>query len=428
MNRRTFALVVVLMLFAAACGGDQAAEQPVAEADAAEEAEPAVAEAPGRADADLVVWADDVRARVMENIGAQFTAEHGVTIAVQEVAGEDLRGQLQTAGPVGEGPDLIIGAHDWIGELVTNGAIAPIALPNPEDFVDVAIEAFTWEGQLYGMPFAIENLALYRNTDHVPEAPGTWEELESTALRLQDEGEVRQGLVVPVAPEESPYHMQPMFTALGGYVFGQEDDGTYDTSDVGIDSEGGLRAAAEFRRWAQEGLINPDITGQIMQDQFGNGDAAFAISGPWSLVQDGRGFQETGVPFEVSPIPPIDGGTPRPFVGAQGVMVSAFSENALLAQTFAVDYMSGVEAQLQMFEANTRPPALRTAYEEVTQDPVFEAFGEAGQEGQPMPAVPAMSTVFTAMGDAYTLVLRGDADPENAFTAAAEQVRGAVEG
>ena len=39
-------------------------------------------------------------------------------------------GSRRVAGPAGEGPDIIIGAHDWLGELVTNGLLAPIDLRN----------------------------------------------------------------------------------------------------------------------------------------------------------------------------------------------------------------------------------------------------------------------------------------------------------
>jgi arabinogalactan oligomer / maltooligosaccharide transport system substrate-binding protein len=435
MNRwpRLLALLSVLLLLAAACGDDdQAADAPPPAADddvvAPDAADPdAEGEAPGREDADLVIWADGDRTAPLREIGERMAEAEGISVAVQEVQFDDLRGQLQTAGPAGEGPDIILGAHDWIGELVTNGAVAPVDLQNPDDFLDVSIDAFTWEGQLYGLPYAIENIALFRNTDLVPEEPETWEDVRETALELQEAGEVRQGFVIPAAAAESPYHNQPLFTAMGGYVFAQEEDGTYDTSDVGIDSDDALEAAEQFAEWAQEGFINPDVDGPLMQEIFGNGEAAFAITGPWALVQDGSGFEETGVPFEVTPVPPVDGGNPQPFVGVQGVMISAFSENALLAQTFVNNYMTTTEAQMTLFEANPRPPALIEAFDQVTAEyPAFEAFGEAGAEGQPMPAVPAMSTVFSAMGDAYDLVYRGAADPREAFSNAAQQVRSAV--
>ncbi len=440
---RILAMLCALLLLAAACNGDDTPEdappeaegeapvgdEPVEETEAAEEEpadETAEGEVPARGDADIVIWADDLRVGPLQEIGDRFGEEQGLNVVVQEVAFDDIRSQLQTAGPAGEGPDLIFGAHDWIGELVTNGAITPVELPNTDEFIDVAVEAFTWDGQLYGLPLAIENIALFRNTDLVPDVPQTWEEVVQIAMELEDAGEVEQGFVIPADGSGAPYHNQPLFTALGGYVFAQQEDGTYDPSDVGIDSDGGLEAANAFAGWSEQGFINPDVDGALMQEIFGQGDAAFAITGPWALVQDGRGFEETGINFEVSPIPPVEGGTPQPFVGVQGVMISAFSDNALLAQTFVTDYLTTADAQLTMFEANPRPPALQSAYDQVIgENPVYEAFGEAGVEGQPMPAVPAMATVFTAMGDAYELIYQGN-DPEEAFRNAAEQVRSAV--
>lgn len=431
MRNTTLTALLTGMLLMAACGDEQTPDATPPEDEQAEDVGDGPPEPQTIGDqenADLLIWADQQPIPALRVLAEEFEAEHGVQVAIQELDGTELRGQLQSAGPAGEGPDLVVGAHDWLGELVTNGAISSIDLPEPERFEDVAIEAFTWDGQLYGLPHAIENLALYRNTEHVPEAPETWEELAETALRLQSEGTVAQGLMIPVSQEEAPYHLQPLFTAQGGYVFAQQDDGTYDTTDVGIDNEGGLEAAATLRQWVEDGLINPDVDAGIQQAQFGAGEVAFAISGPWALQQDGAGFEETGVEFEVNPFPSLEGDTMRPFVGVQGMMVSAFADNPLLAKTFLTQVMTTDSAQIEMFEANTRPPALTSAFEQVVaDDPSMAAFGEAGAEGQPMPAVPAMSTVFSAMGDAYRLALTGGAEPEQAMQDAARQVRQAVD-
>ncbi len=80
-------------------------------------------------------------------------------------------------------------------------SIAPIDLGADADlYADVAIEAFTYDGALYGVPYAIENIALVRNVDLVPEAPATFEDLEATALALQADGTVD----VPLAVQQDP--------------------------------------------------------------------------------------------------------------------------------------------------------------------------------------------------------------------------------
>ena len=53
------------------------------------------------------------------------------------------------------------------------------------EFNALALEALTYNGQVYGVPYAIENLVLYRNTDLAPDAPATFEELVATAQELR---------------------------------------------------------------------------------------------------------------------------------------------------------------------------------------------------------------------------------------------------
>ena len=59
----------------------------------------------------------------------------------------------------------------------------------------------------------------------------------------------------------------------------------------------------------------------------------------------------------------------------------------------------------------------------VIDDANLLAFAEAGANGLPMPAIPEMSAVWSAWGDAVTLVAQGTITAEEAFTNAAEQIR-----
>jgi arabinogalactan oligomer / maltooligosaccharide transport system substrate-binding protein len=424
--RKWFAVVPIVALALTACGeADDDADEPVTEEpDAATEDEEEdgeeEAEEVTRADADLVIWADDTRTPVLQPFVEEFGEENDVEVAVQEVPFDDIRERLVQAAPAGEGPDIIIGAHDWLGELVENGVVAEVDLAGIEDDLEeVSVQAFTFEGTVYGLPYATENVALFRNTELVPDAPGTWEELEDTALELQD-GDVEQGIVWPTEPAD-PYHNYPIVTAYGGYVFGMDDDGTYDPSDLGIDSDGGIEAAEKFADMVDSGLLSPDITYELMIDLFSGGDAAFAITGPWAMGD----FE--GIEFEVSPIPEVDGGTPQPFVGVQGFMISSFAENELLAQTFITDHLATDEVQIELFEAGNRPPALISAFEQVADDPDIEAFGEAAADGVPMPAIPEMGSVWEAWTNAYELIYEGELEPEEAFSDAAEQIRDLIE-
>lgn len=375
-------------------------------------------------DADLVIWADDTRATQIQTFADEFAEENDVTVAIQELGFGDIRSRLVTAAPAGEGPDIIVGAHDWLGELVSAGVVAPLDVSSVEDgFIPAAIQAFNYEGQIYGLPMAIENIALVRNVDLVPESPATFEELVNTALELEAEGSVSVPLALQENGNGDPYHNYPIVTAFGGYVFGRNADGSYNPNDLGIDSEGGLAAARYFSELSEMGVVNIDILYDVMIESFSNGEAPFAITGPWALPS----FDEAGVNYVVEPIPSVQGGDSQPFIGVQGFMISAFAENPLIAQTFVLDFMATEEAQIALFEATGRPPAHQAAFDAVAADnPNVQGFGEAGQDGYPMPAIPEMGSVWQAWTDAYELIFTGS-DPEQAFQDAADQIRTLIE-
>jgi arabinogalactan oligomer / maltooligosaccharide transport system substrate-binding protein len=437
--RKWLAVVPIAALVLTACGGndepadttepdpveDEETEEPE-ETDEEEPDEGDEGEAEGeeivRADADLVIWADDTRAPIITPIAEEFGEEQGITVAVQEVPFDQIRDNVSIQGPAGQGPDVFIGAHDWLGELATNGTVAPLDLaPVADDYLEVAVQAFTYDGTTYGLPYSIENIALIRNTELAPEAPASVEEMIEVGLAAVEAGDAD----IPVGWQQNgngdPFHNYWVVTGAGGYVFGQADDGSYNADDVGIDSEGGLRAAEIFGDMAEQGFLNSDITYDVMIDSFSSGRTPFAVTGPWAVGD----FSD--VDFVVEPFPSVDGNEPAPFVGVQGFMVSAFAENALAANTFVLDYLGTDEVQLALFEAGNRPPALLSAYEQVQDDEIIAGFGAAGESGRPMPAIPEMGAVWGAWTDAYENIFSGN-DPEAAFTEAADQIRNAIAG
>ena len=52
-----------------------------------------------RADADLVIWADDTRTPAIQTFADEFGAANGLTVAVQELGFGDIRDRLVTAAP-----------------------------------------------------------------------------------------------------------------------------------------------------------------------------------------------------------------------------------------------------------------------------------------------------------------------------------------
>ena len=436
-SRRLFGVIAAIALVGAACGSDDdsgsSAEDTSATTEATEttdatdttEATETTTEEttipPRSADADLVFWLDETRAEALRPVIEQFADENGLNVQITEVAYDPTRNAVTQSAPVGEGPDIFAGAHDWVGEFVASGIVEPLDLgASASDYLEPALQGVTVDGTLYGLPYAVENVALIRNTDLVPEAPATFEELEEIALGLVEDGTVEIPLAVEIANGAAPYHLNPMYTSFGGYVFGGG-AGNYDVSDIGLDSPEGLAAADQFGAWFDSGLLSADIDGDIVRQAFSSGDAPFSITGPWNIPD----FDEGGVNYSIEPIPPAGGQESAPFVGVQTFYVSAFSENIALAQTFLLDFVNTTETMQALYDAQPRTPAHLPTFDAVQDDPLVAGFGAAGVVGEPLPNIAQMGEVWGPWQDAYVLISQGT-DPETAFTDAANLIRDAV--
>ncbi len=429
MNRTlTPIAVVVTAIFAlAACSAagpsptaPAATPAPPSAPPSAAEASPSVAASPTikplfSKEGTLTIWVDGGRVKIMQSLGEQFTAKYGVPVVVQELGFGDVRDQLKIAGPANEGPDIIIGAHDWLGELVTNGLLVPLDLgAKTTDFDPVALKAFTYEGKLYGLPYNIEAIALYYNKDLVPTPPKTWVELKAIAKKLQDEKKVEQGYVLQQA---DPYHSYPIFTGFGGYVFGRDSVGNYDPKDLGLDSPGGVAAAKEIDSMVKGGLLRADVNYEVMLTLFKEGKSAMFMTGPWAL----NDVRTAKVNYGVAKIPKMKQ-TPRPFVGVQGFMISAFGKNQLLAKTFLNEYLATDETMQALYDAVPNASAWLPLRAKIT-DKDIAVFAQSAADGDPMPAIPQMSAVWEAWSKAITLIFQQQQPAEQAIKDAAETIR-----
>lgn len=435
----TFVFLAISALVIGACGGGAqpapsvapsvaATAAPTVAATAAPTAAPAAAASPTAApkpkppvskEGTLTIWVDAARVAMVESIGKQFTAKYNVPVAVQELGFGDIRDNLKIAGPAKEGPDIIVGAHDWLGELVANGLLSPLELGAKASSIDpVATRAFTYDGKLYGLPYLVEAIALIYNKNLVPTPPKTWAELKTIAKRLQDEKKVEQGYVLQ---QGDPYHTYPLITGFGGYVFGRDAAGNYNAKDLGLDSAGGVAAMKELDAIVKAGLLRKDVNYDTMMSLFTTGKSAMMISGPWMLGD----LRKANAPYAIAPIPSFGTTKPTPFVGAHGFMVSAFGKNQLLAKTFLTEFVATDAAMQQLYDKVPHASAWLPVRAK-TNDPDIAAFAASAAGGVPMPAIPQMSAVWEAWGKAVTLIFQQAEAPEKAIKDAATAIRAKI--
>ncbi|MEU7620305.1 maltose ABC transporter substrate-binding protein [Micromonospora rifamycinica] len=416
MRIRTAGVVTVLGLALAAsgCGGGDSNDEPAAKATS-----PA-------ASGKLVIWADDKRTAALKPFAEKFGQDNGVTVEVQAVS-KDLQTNFVTAAQQGSGPDVVVGAHDWIGNLVQNGAIDPVQLTAAQQggFTETAVKAVTFNGQLYGVPYATENIALIRNTALAPDAPKTIEDLVATGRKLKAEKKTSEILCLQSGQNGDAYHIYPLYTSAGGYLFGTAANGDYDPKDLGVGKPESIEAFKKIGKLGEkgDGALKRSITGENSIATFTGKKCAFLVSGPWAIAD----AKKAGISYDISPVPGFAGGKPaQPFVGVQAFYVAAKGKNKALAQEFVTNYVTTPELAVALYRAEPRPPALTAAFDQVKgTDPDLAKFSEAGKDGQVLPAIPAMAAIWDPFGKAEAAVI-GGADPAKTVTAAGRTISGQI--
>jgi len=373
----------------------------------------------------LTIWIDQNRQAAVTTVADRWAAKNpGVTV---DVVVKDLGSIETTLGTVdaSAAPDVIVGAHDWTGQLVANGLVEPIHLSAAvkKTFPVDALDAFSYGPaveKLYGVPTQIENVGLVVNT-RLEKVPTTFAQLEQEALAFKHKKAGNLAIAVQQGSADGGYFMYPFFSGLGGYIFGTNSAGTIDPSDIGVASKAFLKNASLIDKWDKEGLINSAGDSSTAQNAFLEKQAAFWITGPWSLQL----LERSGLRFTIVQMPAI--AYPSvPFLGVQGFMVTKFASVHgvdALAQDLVSNHISAPAAQLALALANGRFPANTVAGKEV-RDPALAEFGKAGAGGVPLPNIPQTSSVWPDFGAAWAKATKGAGATKaaTAFKAAARSI------
>jgi len=370
----------------------------------------------------IVIWTDANRAPAVSKVANAWAAANGATV---QVVTKDF-GSIETAvGTVdaSTAPDVILAANDWTGQLAANGLVEPLypSVAVKKQFPTYTLNGFSYGTaikKLYGIPVQVENIGLLVNTKLAP-VPTTWAQVESTALKFKKQNHLAFGLCVQQGSGGDAYHMYPLFSGLGGYVFGTNSAGNLDPSNIGVANKNFLKNAALIDKWNKEGLINSKADYSTCDTAFTKGQTPYWITGPWADAD----VQKAGINFKVVQVPKIVYPS-VPFLGINGMMVTKWAtvHNVdAAAKDLVLNYFSAPAAQTQLAAAGGRAPANIKAK---ATDPILAEYGKAAKGGVPMPNIPQMASVWTDLGAAWVRSTKGaGAMPaKRSFTGAAKSI------
>lgn len=369
---------------------------------------------PGR----LLVWINgDKGYRGIEEIGRVFEQHTGIPVAVEHPEGAT--DKFYHAAKSGKGPDIMIWAHDRLGEWADTGLLLPID-PDPAfrpRIFPKAWEAFTHRGRLWGYPIAMESTGLIYNKALISEAeiPANLADCAQLAPRLAARG------AVPILWDyNNTYFSFGLLASGGGYVFGKRPDGSYDIADIGVNHPAAAAAMEAVVSLIRARVLPSSLSYSIAEAQMNQGKLAMFISGPFAW----ENLKKSGIDFGVTTIPGVDGHPGRPFVGVVGAVFNRSSPNLDLAQEFLEHYLitpQGLDAMDRHVPLGV--PALIDSYEAKASDPHIAGSMKNIEAGVLMPNIPQMGLFWSAMESALSTITSLRATPQEALDNAASRMR-----
>lgn len=217
---------------------------------------------------------------------------------------------LAQNGPYGYGPDVLYQANDVLMRFATGKHILPITVSDYDCYSYIPKEAFdafniTVDGKTYtcGIPVNIQEPMLFYRKDKLPDnwesdwdidknnTPDfleNWNSLYAYSKYLRDTDnsankDSQYGLMLSF---NDLYMNGEFFFSYGGYVFAKDENGTYDTTDIGLSAGNTAAGIMSLKEWAylmNEGCIDDTITSN-RYEKLARGTYAFTVSTPDTYV------------------------------------------------------------------------------------------------------------------------------------------------
>jgi raffinose/stachyose/melibiose transport system substrate-binding protein len=248
------------------------------------------------------------------------TAHGNVKIQIQPLENDAFKAKLTTATQAGSPPDLF---QSWGGGVLQQQVDAGLVKDLTEDvkpwigtLLPAAVQPFTIDGKIYGVPFDVGMVGFWYNKDHFAKAgvtapPKTWAEL------LAAVGKIKAAGIAPVSlagKAKWPGHYYWAYLALriGGLdaLKRAATDKNFDTPDF-VAAGQRLKELVDLAPF-QKGFLGADYgTPDGQAATMGNGGAAMELMGQWApSVQASSSTSKKGLGDKLGffAFPAVDGG------------------------------------------------------------------------------------------------------------------------
>lgn len=357
-------------------------------------------------------WGLGREGEVVAELVPQFEKETGIHVDVQQIPWTAAHEKLLTAHVGKSLPDVAQIGNTWIPELSTLHAIEPLNAR-----IDAKAQADYFQGiwntnvvgnTVYGIPWYVDTRVLFYRTDMIPNPPRTWSEWIAVMERVKRERNDPHFYPLLMPTNEWP---QPVVLAMQQGATFVDDQG-----HAKFDEPAFIRAFSFYLDIYKRGLAPVMSNSQIanLYQQFGDGDFAMFISGPWDVGNlRTRLKPEQQKTWSVTPLPAPDG-TPWPGVsmsGGSSLVLSRTSKKKDAAWKF-IEFLSRPDIQVRFSQLSGDLPARRSAWNtpELMNDREMQAFLVQLDRTAALPRIPEIENICTTIFEHGQLATRGQFD------------------
>lgn len=358
----------------------------------------------------------------MREIAGEFTAKTGIKVEIiSRRSVFDAPADLVNYATLDSRPDIIFMQAPDIGGLVSSGYLSPMEIEEnlKSRFVNTAFDAFSLNGNCYGVGYSIDTSGLIYNKDLIKEEelPQNWEEFFRISEELTQKDADGKYLVRGTLLNcRDMWFNYPIIREYGGYYYGQYNDGTYNPYDIGLDNEGMLEYVAKMKELLGKGLVlESQIAGESnIVGEFGKGKVAMILYGLWSSDY----IKNAGVNYGIAPLPKHkDDTVSKPLTTVQGFVINNFSQNISGSNAF-LRYILSDENQQKLIEkangdlaknGNRNPSNISVINSNYIQsDDIMRNLSAIGKDCEPFPNIPEGPIWHNYTKAAFRTIFFGD--------------------
>ena len=326
---------------------------------------------------EIVVWADESRGpNLTKVIAAKGDWVPGYTVKIVTFSSFDALKEAFDKATDATGPDIVVGANDWVPTGAKSGKLAPITLTasvkarfNPTQLFDL-----TYKKSLYGVPIDVNNVAMIYNEKLVSSAPKTFGEMVSYYKANKASKNLKAGLCV--AGGGMSWGAHSVFSALGAdaYQFNSRDEIVYNrTFDYPKFSKNVKTYLLDGKK--SNGFFPATDTG--CKDNFLAGSVPFAVIGNWEW----KDYVAKGFEMNLMPVPGVSADKPGKMFGSvSGAMLTTYAAKhgvSAGAKSLMTDFFASTSGQVAYQALEGRPPAEKGAQSNAAVSAGQKGFGAA---------------------------------------------------